>query len=1013
MENDHRFIRWILATLGGLAVGYCVLILAIVATTPDLRLRFLLVDSLSGAMASQPSNLPGIEIRQTPGIKWKGLQAPQPGDRLVAMDGRPVTNFLDFAKAQLALRNRGGSPLYGEKDPLAAEAPLVQDEEGNRWLKIEYVRPISGERLTSSIKLQSVPSDEVGVTLLWFLLQLLIFSVGAIAFWSRPFDEAARRFFAMCTATLGAFVGGFHWAMIAGSFWLTLPFAVSGILLPAVTLHFFLGFPRSKLPLTSSWRLIVNWLVFTAPVAAIVCFLWADGLIWTLSAESARFPPELILTWLNYLRYGVYVYLCVSAVYFLATIASLTHSLFTTRNPVELSQVRWILWAGVGAALCIGYALVLAAFSRTDFALGGARYPMFLASLVFMFAYAIGIIRYKLMLIDQIISKGMWYYVLSYGATGTVALSIAVGTLAVAVGKMPTVEQPSWIIAGIVMLGVILLIWVRDSWQHFVDRRFFREKYQLDKALQRIHRDAGRLTDVQFLSERLSVTCRDVLQSSRIGLYLSDGRPNGFRLTAAGGQSAGMPMQLSLPDEFIQALADDPTLQRVTPTTRDGISPVQNLLRQWHADLVHGLEIDGKLAGLVVLGPKENGMMYSAEDLTFLTALAQITGIALHCAKVHQDITQLNEDLRLKTDLIGRQRQQISILQAELATVASPDQTNTPSDQFRRDGIIGHSPALEGIMDTVRKVAASETSVLLRGESGTGKELLAKAIHDNSARHDGPLITVHCAALSAGLLESELFGHEKGAFTGAQSDKQGRFELANGGSLFLDEIGDISPETQVKLLRVLQQREFERVGGTQTIQVDVRLIAATHQNLERLIADGKFREDLYYRLNVISVTLPPLRERSEDVLELAVYFLRRAASRAGKRLAKFEDEAIDMLSRYSWPGNIRELQNVIERAVVLAEGETITATDLPMDLQNDTLPEHRKPMSDAFLQASDSGDPLVERQALIDALQKCGGNKARAARLLGLARSTYFSKLKKFGLADGDGLVSPVRRIPR
>jgi transcriptional regulator with GAF, ATPase, and Fis domain len=1013
MENDHRFTRWILAVLGGLAVGYCVLVLAIVATTPDLRLRFLLVDSVSGAVASQPSNLPGIEIQQTPGIKWKGLQAPQPGDRLVAMDGRPVTNFLDFAKAQLALRNRGGSPLYGEKDPLAAEAPLVQDEEGNRWLKIEYVRSRGGERLTSSIKLQSVPSDEVGVTLLWFLLQLLIFSVGAIAFWSRPFDESARRFFAMCTATLGAFVGGFHWAMIAGSFWLTLPFAVSGVLLPAVTLHFFLGFPRSKLPLTSSWRLVVNWLVFTAPVAAIVCFLWAEGLIWTLSGQSARFPPELILTWLNYLRYGVYVYLCVSAVYFVATIASLTHSLFTTRNPVELSQVRWILWAGVGAAMCIGYALVLAVFSRTDFALGGARYPMFLASLVFMFAYAIGIIRYKLMLIDQIISKGMWYYVLSYGATGTVALSIAVGTLAVAVGKMPTVEQPSWIIAGIVMLGVILLIWVRDSWQHFVDRRFFREKYQLDKALQRIHRDAGRLTDVQFLSERLSVTCRDVLQSSRIGLYLSDGRPSGFRLTAAGGQSAGMPMQLSLPDEFIQALSDDPTLQRVTPTTRDGISPVQNLLRQWHADLVHGLEIDGKLAGLVVLGPKENGTMYSAEDLTFLTALAQITGIALHCAKVHQDITQLNEDLRLKTDLIGRQRQQISILQAELATVASPDQANTPSDQFRRDGIIGHSPALEGIMDTVRKVAASETSVLLRGESGTGKELLAKAIHDNSARHDGPLITVHCAALSAGLLESELFGHEKGAFTGAQSDKQGRFELANGGSLFLDEIGDISPETQVKLLRVLQQREFERVGGTQTIQVDVRLIAATHQNLERLIADGKFREDLYYRLNVISVTLPPLRERSEDVLELAVYFLRRAASRAGKRLAKFEDEAIDMLSRYSWPGNIRELQNVIERAVVLAEGETITTTDLPMDLQNDTLPEHRKPMSDAFLQASDSGDPLVERQALIDALEKCGGNKARAARLLGLARSTYFSKLKKFGLADGDGLVSPVRRIPR
>ena len=676
------------------------------------------------------------------------------------------------------------------------------------------------------------------------------------------------------------------------------------------------------------------------------------------------------------------------------------------------------MWAGVGAAICIGYALLLAVVWRTEFALGGARIPMFLASLVFMLAYAIGIIRYKLMLIDQIISKGMWYYVLSYGATGFVALGISVGTMAVAAGKMPMVDQPGWIVAGIVMLAVILLIWLRDSWQHFVDRRFFREKYQLDKALQRMHRDVGHLTDVEFLSERLSASCRDVLQSSRIGLYLSDGRPNGFRLTAADGQSTGLPMQLVLPEEFTVALADDPTLQRVTPTSREGVSPVQNLLRQWQADLVHGLEIDGKLAGLVVLGPKQSGMMYSAEDLTFLAALAQITGIALHCAKFHQDITQLNEDLRLKTDLISRQRQQIAILQAELASVARPDQANAPAEQFRRDAIIGHSPALEHIMDTVRKVAASETSVLVRGESGTGKELLAKAIHENSPRRDGPLITVHCAALSAGLLESELFGHVKGAFTGAHSDKQGRFELANGGTLFLDEIGDISAETQVKLLRVLQQREFERVGGTQTIQVDVRLIAATHQNLERLIAEGKFREDLYYRLNVISVTLPPLRERYEDVLELAVFFLRRAASRAGRRIAKFEDDAIDLLLRYPWPGNIRELQNVIERAVVLAEGETITVSDLPVDLQSSNPPADRAiPLRNEseFSPATDirDDDPLIERRQLLEALEKSGGNKARAARLLGLARSTYFSKLKKHGLADVDGKMDQIKRLPR
>ena len=1012
MENDHRMTRWILAILGGLAVGYCVLILAIVATTPDLRLRFLLVDADSKLDGHVP---PGIRIRQTPDLKCYGPR-PQDGDLLVSMDGLPIRNFLDFSRAQLALRNRVSPPsLYGETNPLAAGLPpLVQDGEGVRWVRIEYIRPGTSDRVTSAVKLQSVPSGEIGVTLIWFMLQLLIFSVGAIAFWSRPFDEAARRFFAMCTATLGAFVGGFHWSMIAGSFWLTLPFAISGILLPAVTLHFFLGYPRPKMPL-NSWRWVIHGLVYSIPVAAILCFLWVEGFVWSLASpsQSQEVPAQLIVTWLNYLRYGVYVYLCISAAYFLLTIASLIHSVFTTRNPVELSQVRWILWAGLGAGLCIGYALVLAAVWRIDFALGGARIPMFLASLVFMFAYAIGIIRYKLMLIDQIISKGMWYYVLSYGATAMVSLVIAVGALAVVVGKMPAVEQPGWIIAGIVMLAVVLLIWLRDSWQHFVDRRFFREKYQLDKALQRMHRDVGRLTDVQFLSERMSISCRDVLQSSRVGLYLSDGRPNGFRLTAADGQSTGLPMQIVLPEEFVQALADDPTLQRA-PTTREGMSPVQNLLRQWQADLVHALEMDGKFAGLVVLGPKQSGMMYSAEDLTFLTALAQITGIALHCAKVHQDITQLNEDLRLKTDLIGRQRQQITILQAELATVARPDQTAAPADQFRREAIIGHSPALEHIMDTVRKVAASETSVLVRGESGTGKELLAKAVHENSPRHDGPLITVHCAALSAGLLESELFGHVKGAFTGAHSDKPGRFELANGGTLFLDEIGDISPETQVKLLRVLQQREFERVGGTQTIQVDVRLIAATHQNLERLIADGKFREDLYYRLNVISVTLPPLRERFEDILELAVYFLRRAASRAGKRITKFEDGAIDLLTRYPWPGNIRELQNVIERAVVLAEGETITTSDLPVDLQSARITHERPAAGDTSARDSYfNGDPLDERQALIDALEKCGGNKARAARSLGLARSTYFSKLKKHGLADADGNISHIKRLPR
>ncbi|MFG0331853.1 MAG: sigma-54 interaction domain-containing protein, partial [Maioricimonas sp. JB049] len=303
----------------------------------------------------------------------------------------------------------------------------------------------------------------------------------------------------------------------------------------------------------------------------------------------------------------------------------------------------------------------------------------------------------------------------------------------------------------------------------------------------------------------------------------------------------------------------------------------------------------------------------------------------------------------------------------------------------------------------------------IRGESGTGKELLAKSIHDNSDRRHGPLVTVHCAALSPSLLESELFGHVKGAFTDAREDKVGRFALADGGSLFLDEIGDVSLDVQVKLLRVLQERTFEPVGGSRSMTVDVRLMAATHQNLERLIAAGKFREDLYYRLNVITVTLPPLRERRDDIFELAVHFLRRATERSGKRIVRMTDEALEALRQYDWPGNIRELQNVMERAVVLADGEQITLGDLPHEVQTGAplrltsdvvevksspvlLTHAAAPRQHAAARRSRRRDPMQEQAELQAALNEAEGNKAEAARLLGLPRSTFYSKLKKFGL---------------
>jgi transcriptional regulator with GAF, ATPase, and Fis domain len=323
-------------------------------------------------------------------------------------------------------------------------------------------------------------------------------------------------------------------------------------------------------------------------------------------------------------------------------------------------------------------------------------------------------------------------------------------------------------------------------------------------------------------------------------------------------------------------------------------------------------------------------------------------------------------------------------------------------------GILGGSPPVRQLLAQVRKVAASPSEVLIRGESGTGKELLARALHETGPRAGKPFVTVHCAALSPGLLESELFGHVKGAFTGAHRDKVGRFELAHGGTLFLDEIGDIDPSVQTKLLRVLQEMTFERVGSSEPVQVQVRLIAATHQDLEELIRRGRFREDLYYRLNVISITMPPLRERAEDIPELAQHFLRLHGGRCGKDDLGIEDDALVVLKSYPWPGNVRQLENVIERAVVFAEKRTVTVADLPpevvsggrwvVDGGNSAPPPtiHHTP-STITEERAERG--RRERERLVRALAAAGGNKAEAARALGLARSTLVSQLKKHGLS--------------
>jgi two-component system response regulator HydG len=312
--------------------------------------------------------------------------------------------------------------------------------------------------------------------------------------------------------------------------------------------------------------------------------------------------------------------------------------------------------------------------------------------------------------------------------------------------------------------------------------------------------------------------------------------------------------------------------------------------------------------------------------------------------------------------------------------------------------IIGTSEPMRRVFEAIALVAPTEATVLILGESGTGKELVAQATHANSPRRAGPLITVNCAALPETLLESELFGHERGAFTGATERRVGRFELAHGGTVFLDEIGDLTPASQTKLLRVLQSQEFERVGGSKTLKVDVRVVAATNKDLEAEVQRGRFREDLLYRLRVFPLTIPPLREHRDDIPLLAEHFLRVYAERHRRRLRGLTPRALDLLMRYEWPGNVRELEHAIERAVILARGEHITPEELPPNIRTagvdaeGTVPQ--EPPVPVGLTLKE-----VERELIRKTLEYTGGNRTKAAEVLGISRATLHNKLREYGLS--------------
>ena len=487
--------------------------------------------------------------------------------------------------------------------------------------------------------------------------------------------------------------------------------------------------------------------------------------------------------------------------------------------------------------------------------------------------------------------------------------------------------------------------------------------------------------------ERLGEAMRPLIDFDVMGLYLLAADGQGFdRMGIIGTPLPGGSATPTIQDYSVleRVSRGDVFLVRDAPRELDlGRRGDQLIIEAGHRSLLgvplrFGEQVGG---GLFFVTRRER--WYDEGDVEVAAALAAALALAIQ----HQRLAEHQQQLGAAEAKAQKLERQVASLRTAL------------DDRFGFDAIIGRASNFIAALDDARKVAPTGTTVLLTGESGTGKEVLARAIHHASPRTEGPFVALNCAALPETLIESELFGHERGAFTGADKLKRGRFELAAAGTLFLDEIGELAPAAQAKLLRVLQERRYERVGGTTTLEADIRLIAATNRDLERGVADARFREDLYYRLAVFRIHLPALRERGDDVLLLADHFVRQLGGNMGKPEPGLSREARDLLVAHSWPGNIRELQNAIERALILAQGELISAGQLgiaPRLSRGAAPPTTTSPEGERRTAAPALAD--MEKQMIVEALRRANGNKSRAAAALGLSRTQLLRRVRRFGL---------------
>ena len=778
------------------------------------------------------------------------------------------------------------------------------------------------------------PSPPPWGALIATLLASVLLVLGLIARIGRPDDLDAGRFYRTSIAYAIVYVGALSWTRLIVHPVLGIGFLLALFSAPAIAFDLAVDFPHRGTATATArrWRRVAYASSVVLSVVAIASLVVA-----VTDYAAGRGDRGLTTT-------VAAVAIQMAFVVFHSAIGLWLQTRgLRTVNATERAQLRWVIF---GQALCILPALGAIPFAIADletFLLVWYKPFVVAIAITWFVSYGLAVLRVRLADVDALIKSSLGYT----AATGAAAIVYIGVILAISwiTGRLVGDAGP-WPHLAAGLSAVVVFGPIRTRITAYLDQRFFRDRRHYVEALRRVGESLARLREPEALAKEAVEEVVAAVRAERCALYVE--------------ADSAWTIAFSVGDHW-----------PVTPE-----APEDGLV----------VRVPGEPTALLVIGPRRSGDLYSTQDRDLLGALAAQLGVALGNARAYGKIATLSRELSASNDEIRGLRDRLE----------DENQFLRARIEAATDGLalIGDSKPIKELTRTIERVARSDASVLVLGESGTGKGLVARTLHGASARATEPFLQVDCGAIAHGVFDSELFGHERGAFTGASRMRRGPIELAHGGTLFLDEIGELPLELQPKLLRVLQDKEFLRVGGTQPVKVDVRVIAATHRNLDAMVDKGELREDLYFRLRVVELVVPPLRSRRSDLPALCEALLPRVAKRAGRRPRPVAADALARMAAYGWPGNVRELENVLERALVLADGPELTSADLD-------LPDRPAPIEE-IVEATDAPHDEVmesiERKRLTAALRAAGGNQSHAAKALGMPRTTFINKLRRHGL---------------